>query len=206
MISRLCLAFSLIMCFVSVSAAAENKEAKKQEKPQAIEVKQDEEMAKRIEEAGKEINNTKWQVTFNQITQAEKKDSFADTISFKDGKVEVASLTSQGFNASGFTISVKGKNTIVWETMQTGEGKGLAFWKGEIEDGKMRGVLSRHLDEKTVKDYSFYSTAKDVIQEEAPIAAAPAAVAEKVKKEETTNASDVKAVPSPAKEEKKKGR
>ncbi len=198
MISRLCLAFSLIMCFVSVSAAAENKEAG----PSAIEVKQDEEMAKRIEEAGKEINNTKWQVTFTQITQAEKKDSFTDTIRFKDGKVEVASLASQGFNASGFTISVKGQNTIVWETMQTSEKKGLAFWKGEIENDKMRGVLSRHIDAKTVKDYTFYSTAKEMITEEAPaVVTPPAAPAEEVKKEET-KASDVKV--SPATEEKTK--
>jgi hypothetical protein len=173
MISRLCLAFSLIMCFISVSVAAENKEAG----PSAVEVKQDEEMmAKRIEAAGKELNNTKWQVTFNQITQAEKKDSFTDTISFKDGKVEVAGLASQGFSASGFTISVKRQNTIVWETMQTGEKKGLAFWKGEIENDKMHGVLSRHIDEKTVKDYTFYSTGKEMIQE--------AASTPEVKKEE----------------------
>jgi hypothetical protein len=188
MISRLCLAVSLIMCFVSVSVAAENKEAG----PSAIEVKQDEEqMAKRVEEARKGLNNTKWQVTFNQITQAEKKDSFTDTISFKDGKVEVAGLTSQGFNAPGFTLSIKRQNTIVWETMQTGEKKGLAFWKGEIENDKMRGMLSRHIDEKTIKDYAFYSTAKEMIIE-APVVANPPAVvtppaapAVEAKKEET---------------------
>jgi hypothetical protein len=192
MISRLCLAFSLIMCFVSVSALAEDKGAA----PSAVEVKQDEEMmAKRIEAAEKELNNTKWQVTFNQITQTEKKDSFTDTISFKDGKVEVAGLASQGFSASGFTISVKRQNTIVWETMQTGEKKGLAFWKGEVENDKMHGVLSRHIDEKTIKDYTFYSTGKEMIQEAVSAPAAPAAapaVSTEAKKEEVKAAVETK--------------
>jgi len=38
MISKLCLALILTACFVSVSLAAENKEAKEQEKPKAVEV------------------------------------------------------------------------------------------------------------------------------------------------------------------------
>jgi len=151
-------------------------------------------MVKKVKEAEKELNNTKWQISLTQITQAEKKEKLTDTLRFKDDKVEMESLTSQGFPASGFTITIKGddNNVIVWETMQVSEKKGLAFWKGEIEEGRMRGVLSRHLDEKTVKDYSFYSTAKEMIQEEAPIAAAP-----------TAKTSDIKAPTSPAKEEKK---
>lgn len=201
MISRLCLAFSLIICFVSVSVAAENKEAKELEKPQAIEVKQDEEMAKKIEKAEKELNNTKWQIILTQITQAEKKDKFTDTLRFKDGRVEVESLASQGFKASGFTVSVK-RDIIIWETMQTSEKKGLAFWKGELENGVMRGVLSRHIDEKTVKDYTFYSTGKEIMQEEASIVAVPPpAAAEEVKKEEAKTPEVVK--PAKTKKDKK---
>ncbi|MCX5693112.1 MAG: hypothetical protein NTX47_05460 [Candidatus Omnitrophica bacterium] len=191
MIFKLCLALVLIACFVSVSVAAETKE---QVKPKAVEVKQDEDMVKKIKEAEKELNNTKWQINLSQITQAEKKDKFTDALLFKDGKVEMESLKSQGFSASGFTITVKGDNIIVWETMQTSEKKGLAFWKGEIEEGRMRGVLSRHFDEKTVKDYSFYSTGKEIIQEEASIAAVPppAAAAEEVKKEDMSKGKDKK--------------
>ena len=193
MIFKLCLAFILIACFVSVSVAAETKE---QVKPQqkAVEVKQDEDMVKKIKEPEKELNNTKWQISLSQITQAEKKDKFTDTLRFKDGKVEMESLISQGFSASGFTITVKGDNIIVWETMQTSEKKGLAFWKGEMEEGRMRGVLSRHFDEKTVKDYSFYSTGKETVQEEAAMAAVPppAVAAEEVKKEDVSQGKDKK--------------
>ena len=97
--------------------------------------------------------------------------------------------------------------------MQTSEKKGLTFWKGELENDKMRGVLSRHIDEKTIKDYTFYSTAKEMITEAPPVVATPPAVvtppappAEEVKKEEIAPKTADVETPAPAKEEKKKGR
>ena len=200
MIKRIGIALVLMLSIVSVSSAAEKKEnAKEQEKPKAVEARQDEEMAKKIKEAEKTLSNTKWQVNFTQITQLEKKEKFTDTVSFKDGKVEIGSLTPQGFPATSFTITIKGddNSVIVWETMQASEKKGLAFLKGQIEEGRMRGVLSRHFDEKSVKDYSFYSTSKEVIQEVTPPPQAEPAPA--VQAEEKAKAS-----PSPAKEKKAK--
>ena len=207
MIKRIGIALVLMLSLVSVSSAEEKKEAK--ENKTAVETKAQEktkldmERENRLKEAAKELENTLWQVNLKQITQSEKKEAFTDEIRFKAGMVEIKSLASQGFSPTSYSITVKGEtyNIVVWETMQTSEKKGLAFWKGEIEEGKMRGVLSRHLDEKTVKDYSFYSIAKEMMQEEAPIAAEPAAAAEEIKKE-GTKTSDVKA--PPAKEEKTK--
>jgi hypothetical protein len=197
MIKRIGITLVLMLSLVPVSLAEEAKEIK--ENKTAVETnapektKLDIEGENRIKEAAKELENTLWRINLKQITQSEKKEAFADVIRFKAGKVEMESLTSQGFSPTSYSVTVKGEtyNIVVWETMQTSEKKGLAFWKGEIEEGRMRGVLSRHLDGKTVKDYSFYSTAKEMIQEEAPIAAAP-----------TAKASDIKAPPL-AKEEKK---
>jgi hypothetical protein len=190
MIKRIGIALVLMLSIVPVSSAEEAKEVKENKK--AVETKAPEktkldmERENRIKEAAKELENTLWRVNFKQITQSEKKETFTDVIRFKTGKVEIESLTSQGFSPTSYSITVKGEtyNIVVWETMQTSEKKGLAFWKGEIEEGKMRGVLSRHLGEKTVKDYSFYSTVKEMIQEEAPIAATPTVAVEEAKKEE----------------------
>jgi hypothetical protein len=44
--------------------------------------------------------------------------------------------------------------------MQTSEKAGLAFWHGELENDVMRGVLSKHPDQKTHNDFSFYSFEK----------------------------------------------
>jgi hypothetical protein len=38
-------------------------------------------------------------------------------------------------------VTKRGSDTIVWETMQTGKDGGYACWKGEVRDGKMRGVM-----------------------------------------------------------------
>jgi hypothetical protein len=200
MIKKIFIVFMLVSGIISIAVAAEKKETgKEQEKPKTAEVKQNKEMAGKINDAEKSLNNTRWQVNFSQLTQAEKKEKFTDKISFKDGKVEIGTLASQGFPGTSFTITIKGddNNIIVWETMQTSEKKGLAFLKGEIEEGRMRGVLSRHLDEKTVKDYSFYSTGKEVIQEEAP------AVPQAVEKPVIAQESEKKDIPKEKGEDKK---
>ncbi|OLS15356.1 MAG: hypothetical protein RBG13Loki_1030 [Promethearchaeota archaeon CR_4] len=209
MVKRIGIVFILILGLVSFSLAAEKKEAvTKKEKPKAAEVKKDDGMVKKIQDAIKELDKTLWNINVTQITSSEKKEKYTDKIRFKDDTVAIETLVSQGFPATSFTITIKGdeNNIIIWETMQSSEKKGLAFLKGELEEGRMRGVLSRHIDEKTVKDYSFYSTSKEVIQEEVlpaetTPAASQAAPSEEVKKEEA-KAAEVKAIPA-VQEEKK---
>ncbi|MFA4991835.1 MAG: hypothetical protein WC569_04560 [Candidatus Omnitrophota bacterium] len=215
MFKRLGIMFIFILVIVSAGVAAEKKEAvTKKEKPKAVEAKKDDGMSKKIQDAVKELDRTLWNINVTQITSSEKKEKYTDKIRFQDDTVAIDSLVSQGFPATSFTITIKGdeNNIIVWETMQTSEKKGLAFWKGELEEGRMRGVLSRHIDEKTVKDYSFYSTGKEVIQEEvspaaaetAPAAVQPASSAGLKKEEPETVEAEV--VPAVQKDKKKKSK
>lgn len=122
------------------------------------------------------LNNTVWQIELVKISVDKKKRrKEEDTLRFENNKVQSDKLASEGFSPTNYTINVEGNgNTIVvWETMQTNEIGNIAFWRGEIENGVMRGILSWQLSETFKEDYGFVSTAKEDItettKEEVPI-------------------------------------
>jgi hypothetical protein len=152
--------------------AAEEKEAKER-------VVAQEKMRKLVQAAKEKLNDTAWQIDLREsMSTASEKSGRAkkssslekDTLSFRDNKIESSSLISNGFTPTNFTVRLKGKNNdiIVWETMQTSADKGVAFWRGEIDNDTMRGVLSWQLDEQNKQDYSFVSAQKGT---PAPVAA-----------------------------------
>lgn len=144
-----------------------------------------------IKAAKEKLNNQIWKIELVQMTAEPTKETFKDTLRFVNNRVESEKLVSEGFPTTNYTVSMSGENIVVWETMQTSEKRGLAFWKGELESGVMRGVLSRHLDEKTVKDYSFSSVGAsekiaEPVKEETPaVAEAPKEKIAETKQAET---------------------
>ena len=76
-----------------------------------------------------------------------------DILTFKDKKMVSENLNLNGYPASNYSMT-KENNRVVWETMQT-SGTGTASWRGEVEDGRMRGILSLRQAEKEPQDFSF---------------------------------------------------
>ena len=125
--------------------------------------------AKLLKEAKQDLLKTEWRVQLNPIGSTKAK-AYEDTLYFYDNnKISAKALESEGFTTTSYTISLKSDNqVVVWETMQTSEKAGLAFWHGEIEKGVMRGVLSRHPSENMHDDFSFYSTEKKALTRKPP--------------------------------------
>jgi hypothetical protein len=172
-----------------------------------------EEMEKRknmIKAAKEKLNNLVWHIEVAQMTSEPQKETYKDTLRFTDNKVASEHLASDDFPSTNYTVSMSGENVVVWETMQTSEKKGLAFWKGEVEGGVMRGVLSRHFDEKSVRDYSFSSVgpSEAMTPSEKKEEPKPAEVTEKKaepKKEVEQKQADTAKKKSEDKTKKKKG-
>jgi hypothetical protein len=74
----------------------------------------------------------------------------------------MSGYSKRGFQATNYSLSIQGDGTFVWETMQTSEKSGIAFWRGEISADmqSMRGILSHQISDKNKEEYSFVSTAK----------------------------------------------
>jgi hypothetical protein len=196
----LSMGFMIFILFVVMITIGWTEQGNKEKFTQA----QRREIIKAIKE---QLNNTTWQIELKEVaTDKKKRKVINDTLRFTNSRIESESLVSEGFSPTNFTVRIRGKNTIIWETMQTSEEKGLAFWRGEIKRDivpmVMRGVLSRHLDEKKVRDYTFISEEKEGItfEEIFKIEEVPVVQEEEVLKE-TPKETPVELKEQPVKEE-----
>jgi len=143
-------------------------EAKKQEVQKVPEAQKKSIEAQKLlaQEKRKRLNNTQWQIELKALSGSqspkEKNKNEAEVLAFKDNQISVQGFSKKGFGATNYTLTVQDDGSCVWETMQTSEKSGIAFWRGEIDKdiSKMQGVLSYHIDDKTTRDYSFVSEAK----------------------------------------------
>jgi len=116
-----------------------------------------------IENKRKELNDTEWQIEMSLLGSTGGKQS--DIITFSNNRIASANLLRQGFSATNYTLTVEEAGEVIWETMQTSEKLGVAFWRGEIDANfdKMRGVFSHRIDDETTQDYAFRSISKKAI-------------------------------------------
>lgn len=163
---KIFIVFMATICLLSLYGSAEAKAKKKNKKTAEpkIEAVKKEQLLKQA--AAEKLGNTRWQIKITQIAAAKKKGSLKDALRFLNNKVKSESLSREGFPATSYTLSLKGENIVIWETMQTDAKGNLAFWRGEIEGEKIQGVLSRHPKDKAATDYSFVSISKETIKEE----------------------------------------
>ncbi|MFH0732332.1 MAG: hypothetical protein V2A72_05370 [Candidatus Omnitrophota bacterium] len=196
------------------AAVKVEKKAAKEEKKALTEEEKKQEL---ITQARAQLANTVWKVTLREslanAAPETKRNEEEDTIYFEDRKVRTDKLTKEGFLSSNYTVRIKGNdfNVIIWETMQTSEKSGVAFLRGDINckveemattTTPMRGVLSWHIDDKVIKDYTFTSKEKSayvpppVVEEPVPVpaAAAPAVVVETPAVVEVASPVEVSAV------------
>lgn len=150
--------------------------------------------------AKEELNNSVWDIELRPMANnaSKKLKKTPDTLRFQDKKIGSDKLIKEGFSTSNYTVRIKGKDNdiVIWETMQTSEESGVAFWRGEVRDGDtMRGVLSWHVTDKKKRDYTFVNKEKEVIIEEEAIAVET--VGERfAKPEETIKTEEAEKIPA----------
>jgi hypothetical protein len=92
-----------------------------------------------------------------------------DTLTFEQRKMTSKRLGSEGYPSSNISLNIGDDGVPVWETMQTKEGGGVVFWRGELHGSTMRGIISKHPVEGPSIDFSF----KGAGPEAPAVAAAP---------------------------------
>jgi len=103
-----------------------------------------------------ELNGKEWTVAMKPMSGKGKAET--DVISFFEDKVMSKNLAALGYAATNFSVRLEEDGTVIWETMQTLEKDGMAFWRGDIgTDGVMRGVLSKRDKKDNAYDFSFVS-------------------------------------------------
>ena len=101
------------------------------------------------------LNGTIWEIELTPMSGEPGKRSIKETLRFDQGTVTAEHLASEGYPASNFTLTIGHDEIPIWETMQTIEGKGVVFWRGELHGQTLSGVLSKHPVEGATEDYAF---------------------------------------------------
>lgn len=97
------------------------------------------------------LDGSVWQVKFVAGAPLQ----IIDNLYFENGKMFSDDLSLNGYPESNYSVS-KQDNVLVWETMQTSKA-GTAFWRGEVEDGRMKGHLNLRSVKGEPQDFSFVS-------------------------------------------------
>lgn len=105
-----------------------------------------------------ELMGKEWTVALTPMGGRGKAET--DIISFAENKVASKNLQTAGYVPTNFTVRLQEDGTVTWETMQSSEKDGMAFWRGDIKDGVMHGVLSKRDRRNNTADFSFTSVAK----------------------------------------------
>ena len=100
------------------------------------------------------LNGTSWDVQIAPLSGEGKPSK--DTLSFADGQVTSANLSKAGYPSTNYSLTLREDGTASWETMQSQEGKGIVFWRGEVGGPSMRGVMSKRPAEGPTEDFGFF--------------------------------------------------
>lgn len=116
------------------------------------------------EKKRQELNNTNWDIDY--IPTSGKGKTTPDLLTFENSRFSAATFLDKGFNQTNYTITVTADGKTVWETMQTSEKEGMAFWRGELDTDMtvMQGVVSHHHVDGKTEDFSFVSKGKRAIK------------------------------------------
>jgi hypothetical protein len=108
------------------------------------------------------LDGTSWTLVLKPMEEGQKTQK--DTLTFQGREVTSQRLTKAGYNSSNYSVNIGGDGVAVWETMQTKEGEGVAFWRGELQGETMQGVLSQQPTEGPVQAFSFTATQTGVTE------------------------------------------
>ena len=124
------------------------------------------------------LEGTRWTL---QLTSGEAGTTpLQDTLTFKSGQVTSERLAKLGYGSSNCSLSFEG-DAGIWETMQRKEGAGVVFWRGELRDDSMQGMISEQPAKGAAKEYSFTGAKAEADASQLPEAApAPAESAAEV--------------------------
>jgi hypothetical protein len=64
-------------------------------------------------------------------------------------------LAKKGYGTSNYTLTVGDDGIPVFETMQRNAEDGVVFWRGELVEGKIRGVISVQIPKEPSASFGF---------------------------------------------------
>ncbi len=111
------------------------------------------EKAKRKKEVIAMLSGTTWDVELFPMDDPKKK-PIKDVVSYEHGRLKSKAFAVEGYSESNLTVTIEDDGKAIWETMQSHATKGPIFWRGELAEKAVNGVLSRQNKDGTTDAYS----------------------------------------------------
>jgi hypothetical protein len=146
---KLGLTLFIVLFFLGLSAVqGAGQEAGKKESAREQRLREAEEQAKKArqkelsEKAMQELNKEPWTIYLVPSgALAGKAPIEKDSLTFSGSSICSAYLTDKGYGGSNFALSIADDGTAIWETMQRTKDGDLAFWRADLKEGNMRGIM-----------------------------------------------------------------
>jgi len=113
--------------------------------------------------AKEKLGKQEWVIYLTSL--ADRKSLGSDILKFSDGKVTAKELLTKGYFESNCTINKQEDGTIVWETMQVSGNGDRIFWRGELKDKLLQGIMSMQTKDGKSNDVSFSTVPPKVTEE-----------------------------------------
>jgi len=129
------------------------------------------EKAKRKKEVVAMLSGTTWDVELFPMDDPKKK-PIKDVVSYEHGRLKSKAFAVEGYSESNLTVTIEDDGKAIWETMQSHATKGPIFWRGELAEKTVNGVLSRQNKDGSTDAYSLrgvQSGTFEVAPEEKPV-------------------------------------
>lgn len=117
-----------------------------------------------LKKAKEKLNSQpEWVIYMTSL--ANKKSMGSDALIFTESKISAKGFSAKGYNQSNCTITVQEDGGIVWETMQVNEKGDRIFWRGELKDSLMQGMISMQAKDGKSQDIGFTTAVPKVTEE-----------------------------------------
>lgn len=143
-----------------------------QEAPEAV--ISPEEKEKILKAAKARLDATIWDIDVTPMwgKKADRK-STRDKLTLVGGTLHSEAMAKDGYADSNFTLTVGDDRVAVFETMQRNDKDAMVFWRVELTEDDIRGVMSVQKPEEAALSYSFRGAQTGVVEKEVPPPPAP---------------------------------
>jgi len=117
-----------------------------------------------LKKANEELSKNVWDVYLVPLADRKSKPQ-SDSLTFSEGKFTSKDKSEKGYASSNCTVTVQEDGTVVWETMQADAAGNVIFWRGELKDKIMQGMLSTQPKDGKNQDFSFTSAVPALVEE-----------------------------------------
>ena len=107
-----------------------------------------------------QLAGTAWDIQVAVASGIGAKPAQEDELLFDSGKVASKLLSTQGFSATNYSLTLEPDGTVKWETMATGKSGEIICWQGQVSGQQMQGMMTRQLPGQAALNFNFHGIAK----------------------------------------------